>query len=247
MEFQFMDKSCVISAIVKTAPTHRVLVLDRDPMSSHLLATSLARDPRFEACVVTPSGLMAAINAREMNLLIISEDSLTKPRRGIELAFAVHRARPDVAIVILVDSPARESVIGAFRSGARAVFSRSQTMTEFLECLETVSQGKIWAGRAEAGFLLEALKSIPAPSNSLRIGSAPLTTRESEVIQRAARGKTNKRIAVDLGLSEHTVKNYLCRAFEKLGVSSRVELLFYLTTSGHNLDADLDQAANQSA
>lgn len=237
-----MDKPCVISTVVKNAPTHRVLVLDRDPMSSHLLATSLARNPSFEACVVNPSGLMANINARAINLLIISEDSLTRARHGIELAFAVHRARPDVAIVILVDSPGRESVIGAFRSGARAVFSRRQTMAELLECVEVVSQGKIWAGRAETGFLMEALKSIPAPSNSLKITSAPLTVRESEVIQRAARGKTNKRIAVDLGLSEHTVKNYLCRAFEKLGVSSRVELLFYLTTSGHNLDADLDTA-----
>jgi len=41
-------------------------------------------------------------------------------------------------------------------------------------------------------------------------------------------------IASEMGLSEHTVKNYLFRAFDKLGVSSRVELLFYLTTRGHS-------------
>jgi two-component system, NarL family, nitrate/nitrite response regulator NarL len=233
--------------IPKAAPTHRVLVLDRDPMSSHLLASTLTRDPRFDARVVTPSELMAGIQASETNLLVISEDSLTKPRRGVELAFKVHRTRPDVAIVILVDSPGRDSVISAFRAGARAVFSRRQTMAEFLECIEMVSLGRIWAGRTETGFLLEALKTIPAPSNTLTIASAPLTARESEVIQRAARGKTNKRIALDLGLSEHTVKNYLCRAFEKLGVSSRVELLFYLTTSGHDLDANLDQSADRQS
>jgi DNA-binding NarL/FixJ family response regulator len=44
-------------------------------------------------------------------------------------------------------------------------------------------------------------------------------------------------IATDLGLSEHTVKNYLFRAFEKLGVSNRIELLFYLTLRGHTLGA----------
>jgi two-component system nitrate/nitrite response regulator NarL len=52
-------------------------------------------------------------------------------------------------------------------------------------------------------------------------------------VQCAAKGKTNRAIANELGLSEHTVKNYLFRAFEKLGVSSRVELLFYLTVRGH--------------
>jgi hypothetical protein len=43
-------------------------------------------------------------------------------------------------------------------------------------------------------------------------------------------------IASELNLSEHTVKNYLFRAFEKLGVSSRIELLFYLTMRGHTFD-----------
>jgi DNA-binding NarL/FixJ family response regulator len=46
---------------------------------------------------------------------------------------------------------------------------------------------------------------------------------------------TNKIIAAELGLSEHTVKNYLFRSFEKIGVSNRVELLFYLTMRGHPL------------
>jgi DNA-binding NarL/FixJ family response regulator len=63
------------------------------------------------------------------------------------------------------------------------------------------------------------------------------------VVKCAARGKTNKSIAAELGLSEHTVKNYLFRAFEKLGVSSRVELLFYLTVSGHTFSATKEDDA----
>jgi DNA-binding NarL/FixJ family response regulator len=63
----------------------------------------------------------------------------------------------------------------------------------------------------------------------------PLSYREKQVVQSAARGKTNKVIAGELGLSEHTVKNYLFHAFEKLGVSSRTELLFHLTLRGQTL------------
>ena len=53
-----------------------------------------------------------------------------------------------------------------------------------------------------------------------------LSKRELEVVRSLAEGLTNREIAEKLGLSQHTVKNYLFRVFDKLGVSSRVELLF---------------------
>jgi DNA-binding NarL/FixJ family response regulator len=108
-------------------------------------------------------------------------------------------------------------------------------MSEFLSCVEHVTKGFIWAGKQETNALLEAFRSIPAPKVLTPRNSPALTVRELQVVKCAARGKTNKSIAVELGLSEHTVKNYLFRAFEKLGVSSRVELLFYLTVGGRKL------------
>jgi DNA-binding NarL/FixJ family response regulator len=110
-------------------------------------------------------------------------------------------------------------------------------MTEFLDCIEHVGKGFVWAGREETNALLEAFKSIPAPNVLFASDSPGLTVRELQVVQCAAKGKTNKTIASELHLSEHTVKNYLFRAFEKLGVSSRVELLFYLTIRGHTFSA----------
>jgi DNA-binding CsgD family transcriptional regulator len=65
-----------------------------------------------------------------------------------------------------------------------------------------------------------------------------LTPREVEVVQCLVQGRTDKEIADHLGLSPHTVKNHLFRIFDKLGVSSRVELLF-LTISP---DAPPDEA-----
>jgi DNA-binding CsgD family transcriptional regulator len=111
--------------------------------------------------------------------------------------------------------------------------SRQRPTTEFLDCVEHVRKGYIWAGREETNSLLETLKNIPAPGGSTPNISTPLTRRELEVVQCAAKGKTNQAIATELGLSQHTVKNYLFRAFEKLGISSRGELLFYLATRGH--------------
>lgn len=98
-----------------------------------------------------------------------------------------------------------------------------------------------------ADYFLEAFRSIPAPSALTRDDSAALTERELQVVQCAARGKTNKAIASELLLSEHTAKNYLFKAFGKLGVSSRVELLFYLATRNYSLGQKTAEQGNDSA
>jgi DNA-binding NarL/FixJ family response regulator len=54
-----------------------------------------------------------------------------------------------------------------------------------------------------------------------------LTRREEEIVDLLLRGMTNREMAMQLGLSEHTVKNYFFSIFEKVGVSTRVELLLY--------------------
>jgi DNA-binding CsgD family transcriptional regulator len=76
--------------------------------------------------------------------------------------------------------------------------------------------------------LLEALRSTPS-CEGIEAGKIDqLSPRELQVAERAAQGESNKQIADQLGLSEHTVKNYLFHVFEKLGVSNRFELLFLL-------------------
>jgi DNA-binding NarL/FixJ family response regulator len=71
---------------------------------------------------------------------------------------------------------------------------------------------------------------------SLRVlnvsGDSLLTPREEQVVALVAEGLGNRQIAVELNLSEHTVKKYLFRIFEKLGISSRVELVLYAVNNG---------------
>jgi len=213
----------------------RVLIVDRDSMSSDLLANALVREWGCDAAAIPSTGLSQALSTTQVDLVVIGAELISKSGDGFDLADCVSRARPDTSIVMLLNHTTRESVIRAFRSGARGVFSRQQPMADFLDCVEHVRKGFIWAGREETNSLLEAFKTIPAPNPFTASDSSTLTARELQVVQCAAKGKTNRTIASELGLSEHTVKNYLFRAFDKLGVSSRVELLFYLTLKGHTL------------
>jgi two-component system nitrate/nitrite response regulator NarL len=215
----------------------RILIVDRDTMSSDLLASALARDRHFNTSAISSCDLLHALAAGQVDLVVIGSDLNHSSKSGCDLAQDVARAHPGIMIVILLNRSTHDSVINAFRSGAHGVFSRDQSMAEFLDCVEHVSKGAIWAGRKETTFVLDAFKSIPSPNLALA-SVQRLTERELQVVHCAAKGKTNKVIASDLGLSEHTVKNYLFRAFEKLGVSNRVELLFYLTLKGQRAGAE---------
>jgi two-component system, NarL family, nitrate/nitrite response regulator NarL len=227
-----------VSATQETARLVRILIVDRDSMSSDLLANALDRDKNYEAIAVDSSELMSTLAMGEVDLVVIASELNVKTRNGFDLAHLVGLEYPNVFIVILLNQSDRDSVINAFRCGARGVFCRARPMTDLLDCVEHVRKGFIWAGRTETDVLLDALRCIPSASLLNESDTPALTMRELQVVQCAAKGRTNRAIAQELGLSEHTVKNYLFRAFDKLGVSSRVELLFYLTMRGHKFTAD---------
>jgi two-component system nitrate/nitrite response regulator NarL len=119
-------------------------------------------------------------------------------------------------------------VIAAFPCGASGVFSRTEPLPDLFACIERVSRGEIWATSSHSQFLLEALGSTPTCEGIDAGKIGVLSHRELQVAEHAAQGQSNRQIADQLGLSEHTIKNYLFRIFEKLGVSNRFELLFLL-------------------
>jgi DNA-binding CsgD family transcriptional regulator len=89
-----------------------------------------------------------------------------------------------------------------------------------------VHDGQVWASSSEVKFALEALSSAPTIRAINAAGSNLLSRREMQVVHYLAEGLTNREIGERLGLSRHTIKNYLLKIFDKLGVSNRVELLF---------------------
>ena len=229
------DRIVPIASSDRTSFT--VAVVDRDSMSSDLLANVLTRIRGCGAMAVQAPDLLSVLANTNVDVVVLAADLRIEKGSVFDLASAISVAWPHIHIVLLLSQATQEAVVSAFRASVRGVFSREQPTSEFLDCIEHVRKGFIWAGREEATFLLRAFKTIPSPDAS-SVSSVPgLTSRELQVVQCAARGKTNKAIASELSLSEHTVKNYLFRAFEKLGVSSRVELLFYLTTHGYTFSA----------
>jgi two-component system, NarL family, nitrate/nitrite response regulator NarL len=207
----------------------RILIADVTQMGAQLLAEALARSGRFAGVFVAhrPEEVLVLLANQPFDVLLVSSNFGGDAASGLKLAQEVCVSHSRIKVVMLLGTSEREPVVQAFRAGCRGVFCRAQSVKDLVKCLACVHHGQIWASSQELTYLLEALRE-PRP---LRVvdakGSELLTEREMAVVRCVADGLTNKEVAAQLGLSQHTVKNYLFRIFDKLGVSSRVELVYY--------------------
>jgi DNA-binding NarL/FixJ family response regulator len=151
----------------------------------------------------------------------------------------LHIAFPNIPKVLLLEEFDRELVVNAFRSGARGLFSfAASPFRSLCRCIQVVHRGEIWANAQQIEYLVDLVAQVP----SLRVvnaqGNALITPREEQVVALVAEGLSNRDVARELGLSQHTVKKYLFRIFDKLGISTRVELVLYAVSHGDHRAAE---------
>jgi len=207
-----------------------VLIADSNRMQSHLLTSALRRRSEFRisTCPVDVDAILQAIAFTPVRVVILSLNHSVEIANQMAAMRRIHLAHPAVAKVLLSESYDRELVVSAFRSGARGIFCLTDTHFRLLcRCIQRVAEGQIWANTEQMNFLLDSVSEAP----SLRVinsnGRLLLTPREEQVVALVAEGLSNRDTAQELNLSEHTVKKYLFRIFDKLGISSRVELVLY--------------------
>ena len=219
--------------------TIRVLVADDTRIHTQLLADALRRSPEFEV-LSSPShsqDLIEFTKLHTVDVMVLSSTLDEQPLRGCDTLRELRTKNPAIRAVMLLDSSRREVILGAFRAGARGILSRHESMETLQKCIRSVSQGQIWANSQQMAFAVEALASFPSVCAVDANGLDLLSKREMDVVRSLAEGLTNREIAERLGLSQHTIKNYLFRVFDKLGVSSRLELLFMTLTQPGALQA----------
>jgi len=229
------------SSSVAFARSIAVLFADSNRMQAQLLISALRRRPEFDvaACQMDTSAILREIEAKVPKVALLSLNSATSPTDTVMTLRRLHFSHPEIPSVLLVDSFDRELVVSAFRSGARGLFCITDSNLRLLcKCLQRVAAGQIWANTEQLNCLLEMISEVP----SLRVlnsnGNNLLTPREEQVVALVAEGLGNRQIAIELNLSEHTVKKYLFRIFEKLGISTRVELVLYAMNHGDPRQAE---------
>jgi len=206
-----------------------LLVAEHSRMGCHLMETALRRCRHFVVShsVVESGEVIEAFKADSPDVCIISSALRDGPAAGFRVARELRRIGKSSVVVLLLDAPEKAMVIEAFRSGAHGILSRDDSFEMLQKCVLKVYEGQIWANTQQLTFLLDSLMDASlAPITDVK-GTTLLTSRELSLVQLVAEGRTNRDISQELRLSEHTVRNYLFRIFNKLGVSTRLELALY--------------------
>lgn len=210
-------------------------------MQAQLLTSALRRRPEFRVttCSMDAGSILQSIATKPPRIALLSLSSPARMADAVMTLRAFHLAHPGVPKVLLVDSCDRGLVVSAFRSGVRGIFTITDSNLRLLcKCLLCVAAGQVWANTEQLGYLLDLISEVPSLRVISSTGDRILTPREEQVVALVAEGLGNREIARELQLSEHTIKKYVFRIFEKLGISSRVELVLYAVNNGDPRQAE---------
>jgi DNA-binding NarL/FixJ family response regulator len=210
-----------------------ILLADSKQIESQLLTGALSsRGFEVFPCDAEVAPILELVEKGVAQVVVISCTGVSSAPDMAALR-TLHLTYPHIPKVFLMEVDDREVAVQAFRSGARGIFCLADSSFQVLcECIERVHRGEICATTQQLNYLLDALCQV-TPLHIVSAGGVNLlTSREEQVVALVSDGLSNRSVASELGLSEHTVKKYLFRIFDKLGISSRVELVLYAVHHG---------------
>ncbi len=199
-----------------------LFVIDDHPLvreALNMLADS-ADDLRVVGSSESASAAIEPLQRLSPDLVLLDID--LGHEDGLEWLPRVAAAAPGARILILtaLREPARDEE--ALRAGARGLVLKSAPPGTLLQAIRGVATGALWFDTSALG----RAHAPGAPASNGAKGSS-LTAREREIVSLIAEGLRNDEIARRLGITPKTVKNHLTALFEKVGVSSRLELVVY--------------------
>ena len=221
-----------------------VLVAESCALNCELMATALERDRSGLAVVASATDIndvLSSYPAVSPDVCIVAANLKDGVSSGFKATQELRSQFPDARVILLLDMEQSQAVVNAFRSGAAGIFSREESFEVLFKSIQRVHEGQLWLSNRQVQYLVDSLKDFPSPITDAR-GTQLLTKREQGLVHLVAEGRTNKEISRELSLSEHTVRNYLFRIFNKLGTSNRLELALYAINHGQtSREAPLDR------
>ncbi len=201
----------------------RVLLFTDEPVLARGFTSVLSSAAGFDSSSVCSdvAELASAVQAVRPDVLLID---LT-PDVTFGILTQLRRELPNCKIVIWVRSISTELAYQAMELGVRGVLRKTLAPELLIKCLGKVCEGELWFD-----------KSLTASFLSAKMIS--LTKREGQLVSLLSQGLKNKEIAATLSISEGTVKVYLSRLFQKVGVKDRLELALYGLRNLQNMNGD---------
>jgi DNA-binding NarL/FixJ family response regulator len=209
-----------------TAPNvTRVLICDDHEVVREGLRTLLSR--RQEMTVVGEAGTMqeAIETAARAKPDVVIMDVRLPDGSGVEACRAIREARPETHVIMLTSYADDEALFASIVAGASGYLLKQTRGQAVVDAIQSVAQGRSLLDPDVTGKVLERVRRGRDQEDP---AIASLTDQERKVLEQLAEGKTNREIGTALFLSEKTVKNYVSRILDKLGLSRRAEAAAYM-------------------
>jgi two-component system, NarL family, response regulator NreC len=204
----------------------RVLLADDHAVTRAGLRLLLERQPNIEVVGEAENGRELIELAAGLTPDIAVVDIAMPNLNGIEATRQIVAKQPRLSVVILSMYSDETYVMRALEAGARAFLLKDSAIADLMSAVEAVSQGKSFFSPKISRILAEDYVRTLKQRNAADTYEL-LTSREREIIQLLAEGKTNKEVAALLNISVYTVETHRNKILQKLGLHNTAELVLY--------------------
>jgi two-component system, NarL family, nitrate/nitrite response regulator NarL len=205
----------------------RIMIADDHPIFRDGLRRLLESERDFEVVGEACDGVEAVGLARKLKPEILLLDLAMPKGPGLEALRELGSTPLPIRVILLTAAAEKAQIVEALQLGARGVVLKDSASQILLRSIRAVMNGEYWVGRESVSDLVQYLRSLMDSTSSSKQKRYGLTPRELQIISAVVAGYANREIAEHFKISEDTVKHHLSNIFDKVGVSTRLELALF--------------------
>ena len=203
-----------------------VMIIDEEAFFRAGVRQALFQQPDFKILDCDPAdGLLEMIEAHLPNVVLLG--SSLGAHSGLELGRKIARYYPNTRVIMLSSNPDDEELFEVIKTAAVACLNRNTAAEELINTVRRASRGEypindsLITRPKVAQRVLVQFEDMSSMGKAIETVMAPLTRRETQILNYIAKGNTNKKIADILGISEQTIKSHVSAILRKLNANHR--------------------------
>lgn len=210
----------------------RILIADDDQIVREGARVLIEREPGWEVCGETEDEKEALDLATKLKPDAIILDLKIPEREGLETVKQIRRTIPETEVLVLSARESEELIERVFESGAKGYVRKGEAGRLLVPALKSLQNHKAFLSDDVSAVLFSRFLTTGAKKKKEPRASEKLSARESEIVRHLATGKSNKEIALALGISVRTCETHRAAVMRKLQLSSLADVVRYAIRKG---------------